>query len=153
MLVIGHHRKIHQHNVGARGHQIGSCGPEQIENGLSGLDALTGRPADTEALTHAGFRIGIDVHPRNTESLARQCPPGRVAAARYQRRIRLRPNIGRRPDLDPRLHPPQIAARMRIVGHQDVEHLAHIGHGAGVRNYHIHGGHQWPVAAHRDHSA
>jgi len=62
-------------NVGARGHKIGSCGPEQIENGLSGLDALPGRPADTETFTPAGLRIGIDVHPRDTESFARQCPP------------------------------------------------------------------------------
>ena len=57
---------------------------------------------------------------------------------------------GRR-DRHPILHPPQIAARVRVIRHDDVQHLQHIRHRPRVRHHHIHRRHQGPVAAHRDH--
>ena len=50
----------------------------------------------------------------------------------------------------PILHPPQIAARVRVIRHDDVQHLQHIRHRPRVRHDHIHRRHQRPVATHRD---
>ncbi len=41
---------------------------------------------------------------------------------------------------------------MRVVGDDDVEQFEQVGHGAGVRDDHVHGRHERPVAADRDHS-
>jgi hypothetical protein len=54
---------------------------------------------------------------------------------------------------DPWLHAPEVAARIRIFGDDDVEHLEQVGHRPGEGHHHIHGRGQRPVAAYRDHSA
>lgn len=78
---------------------------------------------------------------------------GRGAIGRQQRTVGLGADRRRPRDHDPRLATPQVTARVRVVGDDDVEHLEHVGHGPGVRDDDVHGGDQRPVPADGDHPA
>ncbi|MNQ93751.1 hypothetical protein D3C85_1092330 [compost metagenome] len=112
------------------------------------MDALAGRAADAGVLAGASQFILVDEHARHAEALALE---GGGTGGEIQ--VGGRANLGSLGDLDPGLHPPEIATGVGIVGHHHIEHFQQVGHGAGVGHHHVHGRGQRPVATYRDHAA
>ena len=146
-LVVRDHGKIGDHDLGARRFQRGAGGVHQGEHRGARLDLSAGRAADAGVFGGAGQRVGIDIHGRQAEAPALQ------RGGRCQRRIGGGADLGGFRDRHPRLAAPEIAARLGIVGDDDVEQFQHVGHAARMRHDHVHGRHQRPVAAHRNDAA
>ncbi len=152
-LIVGYHREVDQHDVGAGGLEVGRGGTKKIDDGLAGLDTLPGRATDTRVLAGPRFGVGVHIHPRHAKPLPRQRLPCRGGVGRRQRQVGLGPHCRRVWNLNPGLNTPEVATGVRIVGDDDIEHLEHVGHRPGVRDHHVHGGNERPVAPHRNHSA
>ena len=73
-FVVGHHREIDLHHLGAGSFEVPAGGLPQFKHGVPGVDPLPGGTADAGGVRGAGLRIGIDVHLRHTEPFPGQDP-------------------------------------------------------------------------------
>ncbi len=134
LLVVVHRGEVRLDDLGARRLQVGAERGPQVH--------------------HAGARddrqravgVGVDVDPWHREAEAGE---GQVGQGGEGRRAHLR-RLG---DRNPRLRPPQIPARVGVVGDHHVQDAGEVGHRPGVGHHDVHRGDERPVAAHRDHAA
>ncbi len=146
-FAVGDQREVHFDHLGAGSFQrLTGLLPER-DHGFAGMDALTGRAADTGVFAGAGQFIFVDKHARHAEALALE---GIGLGSQLQ--IGSRTHFGGFGQLDPGLHAPQITASVGIVGDHYIQHFQQIIHGAGIGHDDVHGRGQGPVAAHRDHA-
>ena len=146
-LVVADHGEVDENDLRAGGLEVGLRLPPEIDDGGSGLDALTGRGSD--AATGSGIRILSEVHRRDAEPPA----PESADSVGGQRGIRLWSHLRRGGDRHPSLRAPEVAPGLRVVGDDEVEHLEQVGHRTGVRHDDVHRGDERPIAAHRDHAS
>ncbi|MNF90464.1 hypothetical protein D3C84_730290 [compost metagenome] len=147
-LAIGDQREIDLDHVGASGFKCLASGFPEPDHRGPGVDALACRATDTGRIRRARFGVGVDVHARHAQALARQC-----RGIRGECLVGGRTHRGDARQGHPGLHAPQIAPGVGVLRDHHVEHFEQVRHGSGERHHNVHGGRQRPVTTYRDHPA